>query len=138
MSKVMAILVMCDSDDLNGIVSDFFKQFQNGKAIPEIKADYVKPLVVSETLMNYQKQAVVKDNKTREAIINFIKSKDGWITYSDLDKANICNPKTISYWLKQMVAEGILNKEGDSRPYRYELANPEEGKLRRLLQAKLN
>ncbi len=122
MSKVMTILVLCDSTDLGGIVGDFFKQFQNSN-INEIKADYVKPLVVSDTMTKALKKARNTSFKTKEIILNCIKKNDS-VGYADMIKLDI-PPSSIANTLKNMIDSGEIKRIGD-KPYRYEIVNTEE------------
>jgi hypothetical protein len=126
MSKVLAILVMCDSDDLGGIVSDFFKQFQNGKAIPEIKADYVKPLVVSDTMKTALKKVRTPNFQQKEKIIDFIRLK-GEVGYGDIINADLgITAKSLAYNLQILAQNGDIERIGNDRPYRYRVASTEE------------
>lgn len=123
MARVIAIMVACESSDLGGIARDFVKQWLNGNNNINVKADYVKPLIVepSETAKAAIKR--VRSMNVTEKVLDYIKENKFAV---NADLKHIAQNGATYTALNQLIDKGLVVRKGERGSYRYELVNEEE------------
>jgi predicted HTH transcriptional regulator len=98
---------------------DVIKEFISSGMVKSVKPAYERGVV--DTIQKPSKREKIAE-LDRETLLEFIK-ENGEVGYKDLTPANLgLREQSISYNLKILVENGNLVRTGETKPYKYKVA----------------